>query len=421
MLSTCNRIEVYAVVETFHGGLTEVSSVLARHAQRRRCPTSPTTSTCTTRGPRSSTCSPSPPGSTRWSSARRRSSASCAPRTPRAELRHRRAVAARVSRSTRCGSASAPRPRPGSTPRAPPSSPRRSTTPRRRSASSRGAAPSSSAPARWAGSPRPHLRRAGSARSSWPTAPRSAPSGSPRSSPPTARPPGVVGLDALAPRAGRGRPGRGVHRRGRHRRRPRHGRAPGWSPATARPLVVCDLGLPRDVDPDVGALPGVTLVDLATLQARLAPRAARPGRRRRPALVAEEARGLPGRAALGGGHPHGHRPAPPRRRRSSTPSCCASTRRLPELDPEVRERVRPPVRRVVDKLLHTPTVQVKRLAQCPAAAATPRPCASCSSSTRRPRRPSPCSATATSSPRWRRRWAPQVESPALPRHREDHR
>ncbi len=32
MLSTCNRIEVYAVVDAFHGGLADVSSVLGRHA-----------------------------------------------------------------------------------------------------------------------------------------------------------------------------------------------------------------------------------------------------------------------------------------------------------------------------------------------------------------------------------------------------
>ena len=32
MLSTCNRIEVYAVVDAFHGGLGDISAVLARHA-----------------------------------------------------------------------------------------------------------------------------------------------------------------------------------------------------------------------------------------------------------------------------------------------------------------------------------------------------------------------------------------------------
>jgi glutamyl-tRNA reductase len=32
LLSTCNRIEVVAVVDAFHGGLADVSAVLARHA-----------------------------------------------------------------------------------------------------------------------------------------------------------------------------------------------------------------------------------------------------------------------------------------------------------------------------------------------------------------------------------------------------
>ena len=39
--------------------------------------------------------------------------------------------------------------------------------------------------------------------------------------------------------------------------------------------------------------------------------------------------------------------------------------RLPELAPEVREEFARTVRRVVDKLLHTPTVQVKKLAAGP--------------------------------------------------------
>ena len=65
MLSTCNRIEVYAVVDAFHGGLADVSTVLGG-MPRCRCPSSPSTSTCTTRVRPCSTCSPSPPGSTRW-------------------------------------------------------------------------------------------------------------------------------------------------------------------------------------------------------------------------------------------------------------------------------------------------------------------------------------------------------------------
>ena len=43
--------------------------------------------------------------------------------------------------------------------------------------------------------------------------------------------------------------------------------------------------------------------------------------------------------------------------------------RLPDLDADVRERGRPQtVRRVVDKLLHTPTVRVKELAAAPGGA-----------------------------------------------------
>ncbi|MGZ4591369.1 MAG: glutamyl-tRNA reductase, partial [Actinomycetes bacterium] len=32
VLSTCNRVEIYADVDKFHGGLTDVSELLARHA-----------------------------------------------------------------------------------------------------------------------------------------------------------------------------------------------------------------------------------------------------------------------------------------------------------------------------------------------------------------------------------------------------
>jgi glutamyl-tRNA reductase len=32
LLSTCNRVEIYAIVETFHGGLSDLTGVLARHA-----------------------------------------------------------------------------------------------------------------------------------------------------------------------------------------------------------------------------------------------------------------------------------------------------------------------------------------------------------------------------------------------------
>jgi glutamyl-tRNA reductase len=133
---------------------------------------------------------------------------------------------------------------------------------------------------------------------------------------------------------------------------------------SGRPLVICDLGLPRDVEPDVAELPGVTVVDLAALQERLALRA--PGETVAEAqeLVAEEAQAFlvaqrsaevtPTLTAL--------------RRRASEVVDTELLRlsgRLPGLDPQVREEVTRTVHRVVHKLLHTPTVQVKRLAGGP--------------------------------------------------------
>ncbi|MEV1292449.1 glutamyl-tRNA reductase [Pseudonocardia sp. NPDC049635] len=139
------------------------------------------------------------------------------------------------------------------------------------------------------------------------------------------------------------------------------------SAARRRPLVVCDLGLPRDVDPAVAELPGVRMVDLTTLQRRLLD-------------VTEDAAG--GSIALA------HRMVEEeaqqylagQRSAEVTPTVTALRRRasevvdaellrldsrLPDLDGRVREELSRTVRRVVDKLLHTPTVQVKRLAEGP--------------------------------------------------------
>ena len=133
---------------------------------------------------------------------------------------------------------------------------------------------------------------------------------------------------------------------------------------SGRPLVVCDLGLPRDVDPDVAELPGVTVVDLAALQERLALRAPGEAVAEAQELVAQEAQAFlvaqrsaevtPTLTAL--------------RRRASDVVDAELLRlsgRLPDLDPQVREEVTRTVHRVVHKLLHTPTVQVKRLAGGP--------------------------------------------------------
>ncbi len=127
------------------------------------------------------------------------------------------------------------------------------------------------------------------------------------------------------------------------------------------PLAVCDLGLPRDVEAEVARLPGVTLVDLDTLQRRLQTTAAGVDTGVAHGIVAEEVRGY----------------LTAQRTAEVTPTVTALRKRaaevvdaellrldgkLPELDREVRDELDRTVRRVVDKLLHTPTVRVKQLA-----------------------------------------------------------
>jgi len=128
-----------------------------------------------------------------------------------------------------------------------------------------------------------------------------------------------------------------------------------------RPLVVLDLALPHDVDPAVAALPGVTLVDLERLRGVLEGAGAGEELDAARRIVAAEVvaflawqrsvRVAPTVAAL----------------RSRAAEVVDSelnrlTTRLPALDPAARAEVESAVRRVVDKLLHAPTVRVKELA-----------------------------------------------------------
>jgi glutamyl-tRNA reductase len=137
--------------------------------------------------------------------------------------------------------------------------------------------------------------------------------------------------------------------------------------ARTRPLVICDLGLPRDVDAAVGELAGVTIVDLESLQRRLATAPSGLDTRRAGEIVAEEVRGY----------------LATQRSAEVTPTVTALRRRaaevvdaellrldsrLPELERGVRNELAQTVRRVVDKLLHTPTVRVKELASAPGGA-----------------------------------------------------
>ncbi len=133
-----------------------------------------------------------------------------------------------------------------------------------------------------------------------------------------------------------------------------------------RPLAVVDLALPRDVDPLVRTVPGVSLVDLESLQESLAGTEAHAGVEAARAIVADEVTGfLTWQQAS--------RVAPTvvalRSRADEVVEAelVRLTARLPELDPAVRAEVEQSVRRVVQTLLHTPTVRVKELGDAPAA------------------------------------------------------
>ena len=133
---------------------------------------------------------------------------------------------------------------------------------------------------------------------------------------------------------------------------------------TGQRLVICDLGMPRDVDPAVSGLPGVWVVDMDRVQREPSARAA--------AADADAARHLV--AAEVATYLAGQRMA------EVTPTVTALRQRaadvveaellrldnrLPGLEAAQRDEVARTVRRVVDKLLHAPTVRIKQLASAP--------------------------------------------------------
>ncbi|MFL6140150.1 MAG: glutamyl-tRNA reductase [Frankiaceae bacterium] len=130
-----------------------------------------------------------------------------------------------------------------------------------------------------------------------------------------------------------------------------------------RPLFVLDLALPRDVDPAVRGLPGVTLADLESLRSVLESAEAAADVEAVRRIVAEEvARFLswqrsvqvaPTVAALRG--------------KAAQVVDIELDRLLArvQLDARGRAEVATTLQRVVDKLLHAPTVRVKELADGP--------------------------------------------------------
>jgi glutamyl-tRNA reductase len=145
---------------------------------------------------------------------------------------------------------------------------------------------------------------------------------------------------------------------------PARGAAPGG--AGARPLVLLDLALPRDVDPGAAAVPSVSVLGLDSLQdagsAVAATQADSVAAVR--AIVAEE---LAARSSAR----HAARVAPTvvaLRAKAAEVVEAELTRlggRLGELDDRAHGEIAQAMHRVVDKLLHAPTVRVKELAGSP--------------------------------------------------------
>jgi glutamyl-tRNA reductase len=131
--------------------------------------------------------------------------------------------------------------------------------------------------------------------------------------------------------------------------------------SSENPLAVVDLALPRDVEPAVAALPGVRLIALDTLAAELgqAPGGADVDGVR--AIVAQELS-----AFLAARSIKNVTPTVVALRTMATGVVEAELARLgarlPQLDDASRAEVEKAIHRVAEKLLHQPTVRVKELA-----------------------------------------------------------
>jgi len=129
-------------------------------------------------------------------------------------------------------------------------------------------------------------------------------------------------------------------------------------------LVICDLGMPRNVDPAVAGLPGVYVVDMDRIQRDPAARAASSDTEAARAIVAAEVANY-----LAGQRMAEVTPTVTALRQRAADVVEAELlrldNRLPSLDAAHRDEVARTVRRVVDKLLHAPTVRVKQLASSP--------------------------------------------------------
>jgi glutamyl-tRNA reductase len=143
------------------------------------------------------------------------------------------------------------------------------------------------------------------------------------------------------------------------------GRAPG------RPLVLLDLALPRDVDTGAGRLPGVSLISLEDL--REAGPAGLPGAAARDEHVAAVWQIIAEEFAAHASADRAARVAPTvvalRAKAAEVVEAelARLAARLDSMDARSHREIAQSMRRVADKLLHAPTVRVKELAGAPGA------------------------------------------------------
>ena len=130
-----------------------------------------------------------------------------------------------------------------------------------------------------------------------------------------------------------------------------------------RPLFVLDLALPRDIDPRVRELPGVRLADLDALRAVLDTEPTGADLDECRHIVADEVS-----VFLGWQRAMRVAPTVVALRAKADAVIAVELERLGsrvDLDGKERSEVESAVRRVVEKLLHAPTVRVKELAEAP--------------------------------------------------------
>ncbi|KIF76055.1 glutamyl-tRNA reductase [Streptomyces sp. 150FB] len=139
------------------------------------------------------------------------------------------------------------------------------------------------------------------------------------------------------------------------------------APGRKGPLALLDLAMPRDIDAAVHRVGGVRIVDIESLAEASAdaPMAADVDRVR--TIVSDEV------AAFGAAQRAAHITPTVVALRAMAAEVVSSEvarleGRLPDLDDKERSEITRTVRRVVDKLLHAPTVRVKQLASEPGGA-----------------------------------------------------